>query len=154
MAWVLVACGLAGSVALGTVDARQWQALSRERAQLDAARGRLEAVSAVRAAQAASAAEPPAYAVDARRWMKLGALDAGAVLRTLESAQVPGVKVSSVDIDGEARRVELQLEVSGADVVATYVQALNAGLDAPVWMLARVQSQANLQTAVVHAQLP
>ena len=151
--WALVAAGVVCAIWLGTAQARQWIYLSQARDDVAALRERTASAAAARASFAASAAEPPAYAADARHWSKLGTVGVDGVLRSIEAAQVVGAKLISLDVDGDTQRVELQLDVTGADVASAYVQALNAGLVTPLWTLARLQTQGTTQTAIIHGQI-
>ena len=137
---------------LVSVDLRRWDALSSARSGTAALQSQFDLLRASRAAEAASATQVPPYAVDARRRLTTMAFDTGGVLRSLESARIPGAKVTNLDIDAEGGHVELELEVTSADVAAAYLQALNAGLDRPRWELARLQTQGGTETALIHGQ--
>lgn len=152
--WTLVACMLVGAAFLAAVDAREWRALAHRRDDVAALHAQLDSTRAQQASRAASAVESPAYAIDARRLKNLATADVAGVLRSIESARVPGARVLALDVDAEGRRIELQLDVTSADVAASYVQALNAGLDPRTWSLVRLQIQGSSQTAVIHGQLP
>ena len=114
----------------------------------------LDSMRASQASQAASASQPPPYAVDARRRMAMSSFDSAGVLRSIESAQVSGARVTSLEIDVESRQVELELEVTSADVAAAYLRALNGGLDKPQWTLSRLQVQGGVESALIHGQVP
>ena len=151
--WGVAVAVLALATWVGVQDLRKWRALSTERvktAELDA---QLDAARTVQAAQAASAAQPPSFALDARHWMKLSAFDGSGVLRSIESAQVAGAKVVSIGIDGDSQRVELEVEVTGAAVASSYLQALNAGTERPAWVLSRLQIQGGAEVALIHGQI-
>ena len=85
--------------------------------------------------------------------MALARVDGTGVLRAVESAQVTGVKVIAIDVDAENRRVELEAEVTSAEVAASYLQALNAGADRPAWALVRLQAQGLTESALFRGQL-
>jgi hypothetical protein len=144
--------GLAGFVT--TADMRRWQALTADRDRTADLRAQLDSQRASQAMLAASASQPPTYAVDARHRMALSAFDSAGVLRSVESAQIPGAKVTSLEIDAESRRVQLELEVTGADVAAAYLLALNAGLDRPQWTLSRLQVLGGVESALISGQVP
>ncbi len=114
----------------------------------------LDSLRASQVSQAASALQPPSYAVDARHRMAVSSFESGGVLRSVESAQVSGAKVTSLEIDAESRHVDLELEVTSADVAAAYLRALNAGLDRPQWTLSRLQVQGGVESALIHGQVP
>jgi len=151
--WMLAVAVLAAASWIGARDLQDWRALSAKRARTAALRAQLDSVRAARAAQAASAAEPPPFAVDARRWMALSRLDSTGVLRAVESAQVIGAKVTAIDVNAESRSVELEIEVTSAEVAAAYLQALNAGADRPAWALVRLQMQGAIESALIRGQL-
>ncbi len=143
---------LAGIVAAG--DVRRWNVLSSARDKTAELQSQLDTLRASQASQAASASQPPSYAVDARHRMAVSSFDSAGVLRSVESAQVSGAKVTSLEIDAETRHVELELEVTSADVAAAYLRALNAGLDKPQWTLSRLQVQGGVESALLHGQVP
>lgn len=151
--WGLAVAVLALAAWAGTRDVREWRALSAERVKTAEFSGQLDAARAAQEARAASAARPPSFALDARHWMKLSAFDGGGVLRSIESAQVTGAKVVSIEIDGDSRHVELEVEVTGADVASSYLQALNAGTEHPAWVLSRLQVQGGTEVALIHGQI-
>ena len=153
MLWMLVLAVLAGAGWVGARDLRAWQELSTCRERTAALQSQLDTARAVVAARAASAAEPPPFAVDARRWMALASVDGAGVLRTVESAQVGGAKMINIDVNVEARQAELEVEVTSAQVAATYLQALNAGLDQPAWELVRLQTQSTSESALIRGQI-
>jgi len=152
--WALALLVLALAGWAGVRDMQRWRALSDERDKTAGLQSRLDMARAEQAAHAASAAEPPAFALDARRWMALATVDSGGVLRSLESADVAGAKVLSLDIDSEGRRVDLVLDVASADVAAAYLRALNEGTDRPVWVLSRLQTEGAIESALIHGQIP
>ena len=141
------------SSCIGARDWQQWQSLSAKSARVDALLAQLASARAATAAQAASAAEPPPFAADAKRWMTLAALDGTGVLRAVESARVVGAKMITIDVNAESRRVELEVEVTSAEVAAAYLEALNAGEDSPQWTLARLQTQGGIESVLIRGQL-
>ncbi len=152
--WLLASLVLVLAAWAGLRDTQGWFALSEGKAKTAALQARLDQALVAQAAQAASAAVPPPFAVDAKRWMALSTFDSGGVLRSIESAQVAGAKVVSLEIDAEGRRVELEVEVASADVATAYLQSLNAGMDHPVWVLSRVQAQGGTESALILGQIP
>jgi hypothetical protein len=137
----------------GVHDLREAKALSAKRAETAELGARLDSAHARQAGHAASAAEPPPFANDATHWLRLSRVDVGGVFRSVESAQVAGARLVSIEIDGEGRRAELEVEVTGADVASAYLDALNAGLARPAWALTRLQAQGGTETALIHEQL-
>ena len=151
--WVLAAALFALAAWAGARDLHEWRALSAERVKTAELGRQLGAARAMQSAQAASAANPPSFALDARHWMKVSAFDGSGVLRSIESAQVGGAKVVSIQIDSDSHRVELEVEVTGADVASSYLQALNAGTERPAWTLSRLQIQGGSEVALIHGQI-
>lgn len=151
--WGLCVAILTLAAWAGASDVQEWRALSAERVKTAELGAQLDAARAVQSAQAASVAKSPSFALDARRWMKLSAFDGSGVLRSIESAQVAGAKVVSIEIDGDSQRVELEVEVTGADVASSFLQALNAGTERPVWTLSRLQIQGGTEVALIHGQV-
>lgn len=152
--WAVAAALLVLTGFVAAADVRRWQALASARDNTAGLRTRFDAQRASQASRAASASQPPPFADDARRRIATSSFDAAGVLRSLESAQVAGAKVTSLDIDAESRQVELELEVTSADVAAAYLSALNAGLDTSQWTLSRLQVQGGTETALIHGQVP
>ncbi len=138
---------------VGWGDLRRWQVLVAQQAVTEALQAQADTARAARAAQAASAAELPSFAVDARRWLALAKLDSTGVLRTVESARVAGAKLIALDVNADARRAELEVEVTSAEVATAYLQALNAGTDQPAWTLVRLQTQGAVESALITGQL-
>jgi hypothetical protein len=149
-----VAWGVAALLGIGVglvafSDVRQWQALSAARNDGLALQRQLDERQAQRAALSASAAALPTFAPDAARRLATASFDTPGVLRSIESARVPGVRVIAVEVDADGRRAEIQLDVANADVASAYLQALNAGLDTPTWTLSRLQVSGNTETALI-----
>lgn len=151
--WSLALCILALAVWAGPRDWREWRSLCAERLRTAELGNQLDTARALQATQAASAAKPLPFAIDARRWMTLSAFDGGSVLRSIESAQVNGARVVSIEMDGDSRHVQLEVEVTGADVASSYLQALNAGIDRPAWVLSRLQIQGGTEVALIDGQI-
>lgn len=142
------------AAALGAArDLQALRGLSARTARTEALQRQLDAARATTAERAASAAEPPPFAADARRWMALARIDSPGVLRAIDSARVVGAKVIAIDVDAESRRVDLEVEVASAEVAASYLQALNAGEGRPMWALGRLQAQGPVEAALFHGQL-
>jgi hypothetical protein len=152
--WALALLVLALAGWAGLRDRQTWRVLFDEREKTAMLHSQLDVARVAQEAHAASAAELPGFALDAKRWMALAMFDSSDVLRSVESAQVAGAKVVLLDIDGESRRVELEVEVASADVAAAYLQALNAGVDRPVWVLSRLQAQGGTESALIRGQIP
>jgi hypothetical protein len=152
--WIAATGLLALAGALVTNDVPQWHALSSGRDRVADLQAQVDAMQAAQASQAASAAAPPAFSLDVRRRMALAAFDVGGVLRSIESAQVAGARLTSLDVDADSRRVELEVEVASANVAAGYLRELNAGLDKPAWSLVRVQMHGGTESALIRGEVP
>ncbi len=151
--WALSVAVLATTVWAAAGDLKEWRVLSDERMKTVKLERQLDAARAVRSAQSASAAKPPTFSLDARHWMSMSAFDGSGVLRSIESAQVAGAKVVSIEIDSVNERVELEVEVTGADVASNYLQALNAGTGRSDWTLSRLQIQGGTEMALIHGRI-
>ena len=152
--WLIAAVAASGAAWQGTLAAVAWRHLDDEKAKTQILSQQIELARATFAARAASAAAPGPLAADAKHMIALASFDAEGILRSIESVQVQGAKVSQLDIDTDSRRVEIQLDITSADVATTYVQDLNAGNDHPIWVLSRVQSQGTAQSASIRARMP
>jgi hypothetical protein len=151
--WTVVALLVAICGWTGSRDLRALQRLTETRDATQLSEQQLGAGRAAQAALAASANEAVPFAMDARRLMALSSVDVAGVLRSIETAQLSGAKVSQIDVDTATRNIELTLEVTSADVATSYLQALNAGDDRPAWSLVRVQSQGGTIAASIHGEV-
>jgi hypothetical protein len=152
--WVIAVVAASGAAWQGVRAGEAWQHLEDERASTRALSQKVQLSRVAFAARAASAVATAPFAADAKHLMALASFDAAGVMRSIESVQMQGAKVSQLDIDTDARRVEIQLDITSADVASTYVQDLNAGDYHPIWVLSRVQSQGSAQSATIRAQVP
>lgn len=85
---------------------------------------------------------PVPYLEDARALAESAQLDVGGVLRQLEAAVDPAVKLVSLDIDVRGLRVRLEIEASSGETVVRYIAALNRDT-APKsrhWQLGRISA--------------
>jgi hypothetical protein len=144
---------LATALWQGILAWRGYEHLRAEHVQTASMRQRMEVAFARLAPPAAPASAPP-YERDAREIARSASFDVGGVLRAIESAQVVGAKVASIDIDTQARSVGIALDVASPDVATAYAQALNGDDPHPFWVLARLQSQAGGNTAEIRAIFP
>jgi len=152
--WLAVALILALAAGMGLRDLQLGRRLQEARSQTHSIMARMDDVRAEQSARAASAAQPPAFSADARRLMALSTFDAAGVLRSVEAVQMQGAKLARLDLDATTRHVEIELDVANADVATAYVQALNAGLDRPLWTLSRFQAQGASLSALIRCELP
>jgi len=129
----ILAAGLAGAglLCLEAMSKRQ------ERVMLQAERAAWRDQRLTAAAEAGRPASAPPYAVQAWQIVKIQSFDIDAVLRTIERARQPGVRVNSLEIDPENRQANLELEANDRATAAAYVEDLNAGLAIPLWILTR-----------------
>ena len=154
MLWALVAFALGAAVWVGARDVRDWAGLSEVHQRTQALDTELQRARAAQSAQLASASAQPAFALDARRLMMLSTFDSAGVLRSVESAQVAGAKLTSLQLDVGERRVNLEVEVDTADTATAYLRALNAGSDRPAWTLSRIQAQGGAASAQITRLVP
>ncbi|MEF7613645.1 hypothetical protein V4F39_06955 [Aquincola sp. MAHUQ-54] len=133
---VVVLAGGAAAAAVLTLDA-----LSKrdERMTLQAQRSTWRDQQRAMAAAAAMPASAPPYATQAWKIVKIQSFDIDAVLRMIEHARQPGVRVTSLEIDPEGERASLELEAGARVAMVAYLDDLNAGLERPRWILTRAQ---------------
>ena len=134
--WLACACLLAAAA----FEAERAISLARERALLER---QVNAIGTQGTADAAptSAPEAAAYAADAARFVKLANMDLAGVLASIESARVPGIRVTAIDIRAGDASARLELEVRDTADLLRYLDDINAGM--PVdgrWSLARAQT--------------
>jgi hypothetical protein len=148
-AWGLAALLLAAGIWHGWIAANAWHRLDVQTSRTADMAAQVTHARAESVARAASASASASFAADARHWMQMSQFDVAGVLRAVEAVQLSGAKVSGLDIDAQAGRADIELEIGSTDVATAYVRALNDGLDRPAWLLVRVQTQGGLQTALI-----
>jgi len=93
------------------------------------------------AAAAGPATTDLPYAQDAAAIARMAAFDAAGVLAAVESARVPGIRVTSLEINPADASARLELEVREAADLLKYLDDINAGTPASEsWKLVRAQS--------------
>jgi hypothetical protein len=108
------------------------------KARLDhAARARREAEAALRA--------EPAYAKDLAAIAKMASFPLDRVLASVESAQVVGARLTSIEVSAVEGVATAELEFSDQQALGAYLDAVNAGESEPRWRL--VQARAGTQGA-------
>jgi hypothetical protein len=81
----------------------------------------------------------PAYARDAAAIAKIARFPLDRVLVSLESAQVQGVKVTSLELSAVEATARAELEFADHAALLNYLEAINAGEPQPRWALMRAQ---------------
>lgn len=93
-----------------------------------------------RAAVAAPVIEAAEYAVDAAQLAKAARADLAGVFASLESAQVQGLRVSTLEVNTAERQVRIELELRQTSDLLRYLDAINAGEPADSrWTLVHAQ---------------
>lgn len=111
-------------------------ALQRERASL---MQQLDRAGQVRRDAVARSSVIPVYASDAAAVAKVAAFPLDRVLLSLESAQVQGVKVTSLEISATDSTARAELEFADHAALLGYLEAVNAGEPTPRWALLQAQ---------------
>jgi hypothetical protein len=138
--WAVVLGGL--FLALSLIQT--WQALQLERERLTLADAFLQPLDRSRGAQHIEAAPSddrrvPLYAREAIQIAMAAGFDVGQVLAAIESAQVEGVRVRSLDVQTTERSIRLDIEFVSAVPLGDYLSSLNVGLpDSEHWQMQRV----------------
>lgn len=91
----------------------------------------LERQAAERAAEEARRPPPPPpppWAREAAEIARWASLDISGVFAAIESARVPGVRLTSLDIDAPSSTARIELEIHDMGDVVAYVEAINAGM--------------------------
>lgn len=81
----------------------------------------------------------PAYATDAAAVAKTAGFPLDRVLSSIESVQVPGVKVTSLEISASEGTVHAELEFADHTALLGYLEEINAGEPTRRWMLLQAQ---------------
>jgi hypothetical protein len=90
-------------------------------------------------AQAARQRAGTAYAKDALDASHEAAFALDAVLASVESVQIVGVRLVSIDIAARDGLVKAEVEATDSQALLRYVQAINAGEPVERWVLVRMQ---------------
>jgi hypothetical protein len=94
-------------------------------------------VSADTDAQARAVSQRASQSIAERHMAKI---DAAALLRVIESVQLPGVRVNSLLIETDEGLARLEIEVSNLDQLARSIAVLNSASTTFVWRITTVQS--------------
>jgi hypothetical protein len=135
---------LAAGVASVVAIALAWKALELRREVARAERGRAELQTRLAnlragASQPAASRPEPAYQRDAEAIVRMAAFDSAGALRAIEAVQIPGVRVTALELAAAEGTVRVELELTDPDVLLRYVAQLNAGEPTPRWSIVRSQ---------------
>jgi hypothetical protein len=151
---------LASAILAGVAVQQGWTAwqLSRQAsaAEVKVSELRLKIERVERAhqrAHAEQAIEPP-YAKDAAAIAKVAAFPVEQVFASIESAQVSGVRLTSLDVSATGGTARVELEFSDSAALSNYLAAINAGEEQPRWRLvqARMGLSGTPSTATIAAR--
>lgn len=149
IAWAVV-CGL-GTAALCLKAGMAWeqrQAFAEQAASSEQTLVTLDAK--LRDARAAAATQgPPSYARDALEAARVARFPTQAVLRSMESTAVDGIRINSIALQPAQRSAEIGLEFSDYKTLLKYVEQLNEGEPTTPWVLVRAQESGPKRQAVV-----
>jgi hypothetical protein len=90
------------------------------------------------ASQAASMS--PADAREAARLAKMARFPLNTVFNALESTRIPGVRVTSLDVQTESTLVTVDLEFSDFEALHKYLDHINAGEPTERWRFVRAHA--------------
>jgi hypothetical protein len=110
---------------------RERAATNRLRAELTQLREQAEQHQA----PAATPAPEPSYTASALEMLSLSRSAWPSALVTLETAAVPGVTPTALDIVPADHSVRVEVEFSEYSALLKYLDTLNAGLEQPAWEL-------------------
>lgn len=138
-AWYAMAVVLAALAAQQGVEA--WQLTQRQqalRAKVDQLRGESDRQEQLREEAKAKASMPLPYAQDAAAVAKLARFPIERLLATLESVQIVGVKVVSLNVEPAQGEVRMEVEYPDQGALLKYLAALNS-TEGPAWRLQQAQ---------------
>jgi hypothetical protein len=127
--WVLCWMLLLTALVLAVLG---WNSRQRTKALVAEAGAARPAVitESTRAALMASKRRPPPYEASARELLALHAVPWPALLAALEGAEVPGVRVTSIDYDGSSASARIELAFVPPASPLALLDQLNAGVPA------------------------
>lgn len=132
--WVIACLSLSGYWGYRAWQEREAaQALDRQNLELAQEISRL--TEHAETARTAHSGKPPAYLEDALTLAKTAAFPLQQVLRALETTQVTGVKVTSIDIHPDRGTADVVLEFTDHKALFAYLELINQGEPAPRWLL-------------------
>lgn len=131
-----------------------YQKLHEAESQLLASEHRKAELDA-RAKSAVALKPPPPYLQDADRLARIASFDVGKVLAALESVQVPGARLQSIDINAVDRSARIEIDVPDTALSLQYLEALNAD-DHGRWQLVQLRAakSPSVSQIVVQAKWP
>jgi hypothetical protein len=134
--------GAAVFLALGVQQGMDAWHLRQQARELDAKTQQLRAErerrEQDRAAERAQRVAPPPYAKDAAEIARIAAFPVEKVLARVESVQIVGVKVVSLNLDAVQGSARLELEFQDSAGLMKYLTAINAE-EGPKWALQQAQ---------------
>jgi hypothetical protein len=135
------------TLAFGALALHQgWQAWALQE-RVAALRSQADALATEQAERSAQARREtagrvrvePAYARDAAAVAKIAGFPLDRVLVSLESAQVLGVKLTSLEVSAVESTARAELEFADHTALLNYLEAINAGEPQPRWALLQAQ---------------
>jgi hypothetical protein len=125
----------------GIAAEQGWQAwhLREQVEPVQAERTRLSAQIEQARTAVARPVSPPPYAKDAAEIARMASFPMNAVFTAIESAQVPTVRMTSLEISAGERTVRAGLEFADYKGLGDYLEAINAGEGRARWRLMQAQ---------------
>jgi hypothetical protein len=149
-------CAVA-AVGLGVGAWQAWEERAARVARTDsdeAEIARLRDTLRVRAEKAAADAVPPSYARDALTVARTAAFPMQAVLRSLETVAVDGVRVGGIELNATRGGADVTLEFDDYKALLAYLELLNEGETVQRWTLVRAEAAGVRRQAVIRSTWP
>ena len=149
--------GVLCAVATAGLGVLAWQAWDERtirvaRTDADAAEiARLRDVLRLRAERASADAAPPIYARDALTVARTAAFPMQAVLRSLETVAVDGVRIVGIELNATRGGAEVTLEFDDYKSLLAYLELLNEGDSVQRWTLVRAEASGTRRQAVIRS---
>jgi hypothetical protein len=120
-----------------------WQKLLQAQREQQVVQAQLVQRAQARLARELRLAQPKPYAKDAAELVRLASFPTDKVLRALETTQIEGVKVTSIDINPESATARVALEFTDQAQLMQYLEKVNAGEEKPRWILEQAKMQSS-----------
>ncbi|OWQ87005.1 hypothetical protein CDN99_20130 [Roseateles aquatilis] len=152
VAWAVICALLTVGLGIGAWRAWDRRQVSAAQAAADAEQiTRLQATLRARADQAAAAAAPPSYARDALTVARTAVFPTQAVLRSLETVAVDGVRVTAIELNAVRGGADVSLEFDDYKALLAYLELLNEGESMQRWTLVRAEAAGMRRQAVIRS---
>lgn len=140
--WLLTGALLLSAAFVGWMG---WAVAQEARTMTDEA----EAFRAKQVTPQSDVSSPPLYAADAQALLHLAAADLSQVLVAIESAAVPGVRISRLEVNALTRRVTLEIDAPDHLLALQLLEQLQAQSTSLSWQVESSQANANAGVQMV-----